>query len=89
MKPLHVSLVILLIILQYQLWFGAGGLIESFRLQRSIASLQAKNGNLQNRNNILINAIGSLKHSRNAIETQARDDLGMIKKDEVFYQVVK
>jgi len=54
-----------------------------------ISSLQAKNDEIVRRNVYLTNEITALKKGGAAIENRARNDLGMVKKGEIFYQVVR
>ena len=88
MKPLIILLVILLIVLQYKLWFSSGGFVETRHLKQQIAAEQAKNDKLAKQNAILMADVKALKSNKDAIATRARNDLGMIKKGDTFYQVV-
>jgi cell division protein FtsB len=88
-KTILIILAIILIFLQYRLWFGNDGLSKVFRLRRALNDLQVENEELVKHNNYLINEIIALKKGGAAIENRARSDLGMIKNGEVFYQVVK
>lgn len=87
-KLLPILLVLLLLFLQYRLWFDAGGIIEMMHLKRKFASQTEKINQLKARNEDLLSQIQSLQENEDAIESRARHDLGMIKKDETFYQVV-
>jgi cell division protein FtsB len=88
-KALLVALVIVVAFMQYRLWFADGGFVDIFRLKKEIRALQAKNDEISKHNATLISEIDSLKKGGSAIENRARGDLGMVKKGEVFYQVVK
>jgi len=89
MKWLTVVLAILLLLLQYQLWFGNGGLLRSWQMEERLAQQKADNAKLEERNKALEAEVRDLKHGIEAIEERARADLGMVKKDETFYQVVE
>lgn len=89
MKRLVIILVILLGILQYRLWFASDGLVETIHLKRAIAAQNQKIDSLEKSNSDLKANIGSLKKSAASIENHARKDLGMVKKGEVFYQIVQ
>lgn len=89
MKPLIIALIVLFAVLQYRLWFASDGFNEVFHLKHAIAEQATKNQELQQRNLSLLNEITSLKKGGSAIENRARNELGMIKKDEVFYQITK
>ena len=89
MKALLIILAIVIAALQYRLWFADDGIIHAFHLQSDIHDQQAKNEDITKHNASLIEEIKSLKKGGGAIENRARNDLGMVKKGEVFYQVVK
>lgn len=88
MKTLIAVLLVLLAVLQYKLWFEGGSAKEVKQLQQKINTQTQENNLLQKRNDILTAEIKDLKEGQEAIEERARDDLGMIKKDEQYYQVV-
>lgn len=88
-KMLPILLLLLLIFLQYHLWFAQGGIIDMLRLKKQLA-LEAKiNDKLKKRNDKLIRQVQYLQESNATVESRARGELGMIKKGETFYQVVK
>ena len=89
MKSITVALVILFLVLQYQLWFASGGLISAWHTKSVIKKQKIIDAKYETRNKQLEANIDALKHGKNALEERARHDLGMIKKDETFYQVVK
>ncbi|WP_423063583.1 cell division protein FtsB [Candidiatus Paracoxiella cheracis] len=89
MKPIILILAALFILLQYELWFAAGGVVTAYRLHTNIVKQAQANKKLQERNAILMADIKDLKHGNDAVEERARNDLGMIKKGEVFYQIVQ
>jgi cell division protein FtsB len=89
MKPLIVVLLALFIVLQYHFWFAKDGVFQVFHLKQQLAEQQAKNDLLSKRNTQLETEIGSLKKGGGAIENRARSDLGMVKKGETFYQLVR
>lgn len=82
-------LVALLLLLQYRLWFEAGGIIDMIRLKTRWVGEQRINDKLKKRNDTLLLQVQHLRKNQDAIEMRARQELGMIKKGEVFYQVVK
>lgn len=82
-------LIVVFVILQYRLWFESGGLKDMFKLKQILAQQAQENDKLKKRNEELLLQIRSLKNSRDAVESRARNDLGMIKKDETFYQIVQ
>lgn len=86
---LPLILLILLVFLQYRLWFESGGILDLFRLKKQLAAEQVQNEIIKKRNQHLLLQIENLQKNQDAVEMRARQDLGMIKKDETFYQVVK
>lgn len=87
-KPMVAILLLLLIILQYKLWFEPGGVISLLHLHQQIATQQAENAKLQGRNQQLLAQVEKMQQGNPMIETRARHDLGMVKKGESYYQVV-
>jgi cell division protein FtsB len=88
MKYLAAGLLILLVLLQYRLWFGDGGMREVGQLRAQIETQRQENESLRERNRTLAAEVQDLKKGTIAIEERARTDLGMIGKSETFYQVV-
>lgn len=86
---LAMSLFLTTIYLQYQFWFGQGGYHEYYTLQQAIKQQQQENTRLETRNQALAAEVADLKQNLAAVEEQARMKLGMIKRDEVFYQIVE
>lgn len=78
-----------LALFQYRLWFQSDGLTDMIKLKRTLAQQAVENEKLIKRNDELLFQIQQLKHSKDAAESRARSELGMIKKDETFYQIVK
>ena len=81
-------LLALLLVLGVKLWTGEWGFREVVRLQAQIAEQQARNAKLKQRNDQLQADVDDLRNGKNAIEERARTELGLIKPDEIFYQVV-
>ena len=89
MKWLTGILLFLLLILQYTLWFGNGGLLRVWQISSMVAEQQEVNARLQERNQALEAEVIDLKEGIVAIEERARSDLGMIKQGETFFQVIE
>lgn len=89
MKALTLLFVALIALLQYPLWLGKGSWLRVWDLSRQIATQQEKNDLLKARNDTLDAEVRDLKSGRAAIEERARSELGMVKKDEVFFQVLE
>jgi cell division protein FtsB len=81
-------LLAMLVLLQYPLWFGNGGVFAVWRLHREIAVQQKENDQLKERNRTLEAQVNDLKQGLEVIEGRARSELGMVKKGEAFYQVI-
>lgn len=88
MKFLAAGLVIVLVLLQYRLWLGDGGMGEVHRLRAEIDVQRDQNRELKERNRTLAAEVQDLKKGTVAIEERARTDLGMVGRGETFYQVV-
>lgn len=82
-------LVFLLAMLQYRLWVGEGSLAEVHNLRQEIAIQKEKIEKLRERNLELRAEVENLKHGQEAIEERARSGLGMIRENEIFYQVIE
>jgi cell division protein FtsB len=89
MKALLAGLVIVLLILQWRLWAGEGGVSELRQLEEQLAAQQSENEALRLRNQMLENEVLDLKTGLEAIEERARSDLGMTREDEIFYRVIE
>jgi len=81
-------LVVLLVLLQYRLWVGDGSLAEVWSLYQQVEAQRAENQRLLERNQALEAEVKDLKQGLDAIEERAREELGMIKKGESFYQII-
>ena len=88
MKYLLAGFVVLVLLLQYRMWLGDGGMREGARLRGEISHQQEENTSLRERNRTLSAEVQDLKKGTTAIEERARTDLGMVGQGETFYQVV-
>ena len=89
MKNLLLLLVLLLVYLQYRLWFGDGSLQDVWELHQDVELQRHENVELRERNAALEAEVTDLQQGLDAIEEHAREDLGMVKQGETFYQVVE
>lgn len=80
---------ILLLLMQYKLWFGEGSIREGLELRRSTAAQELKNDQASQRNNVLGAKVAELKTGLESVEERARNELGMVKKDETFIQILE
>jgi len=81
-------LLLALAVLQYRIWASPGGMREVWRLEKAIEVQTSENERLQQRNKTLSAEVRDLKEGRIAIEERARTDLGMVKSNETFFQIV-
>jgi len=88
MKTLIFFLILVLIGLQYKLWFGDGSLSEVVQLSRELEIQKQKLQVLEERNRILEAQVLDLQNGLDAFEEKARNDLGMIKQGETFIQLI-
>jgi cell division protein FtsB len=88
LKALTLIFVILIALLQYPLWLGKGSWLRVWNVNQQIDEQKDKNAAFKQRNETLNAEVRDLKQGNAAIEERARTELGMIKQDEVFYQVI-
>ncbi|MCC7121009.1 MAG: cell division protein FtsB [Gammaproteobacteria bacterium] len=86
MRGLVAILALLLLLVQYSLWFGKGGVRDLAGLERQIAAQKAENAKLEARNGALMAEVMDLKQGLDAIEEIARSEMGMVREGEVFFQ---
>lgn len=88
MRVLLAILLLILILLQLKMWFGEGGFSDVRRLEQRVESQAQENQALAQRNRELHAEVEDLRQGLGAVEERARSELGLIKQDEEFYQVV-
>ncbi len=89
MKLLTVFLAVLILLIQYPLWLGKGSWLRVWEVDQQIRTQRETNRRLQARNSALDAEVRDLKVGLEAIEERARSELGMIKQDEIFFQVLE
>lgn len=89
MKALAIVFLLVFCALQGRLWHGAGSFAEWHALNDQIAVQQQENARLRERNALLQMDVNDLKTGLDGIEERARHELGLVKKGEVFYRIVK
>ena len=89
MRLLNASLLAILLILQYPLWFAEGSWRTVLTLRKELALQQAENHRLEDRNKRLLAEVQDLRAGTAAVEERARMELGMVREGEVFVQYVK
>ena len=88
MRLIAIALFALLILIQYPLWLGKGGWLRVWELDKQVNAEHIKNNELKARNAKLDSEVQDLKNGTAAVEERARFELGMIKKDEIFVQIL-
>jgi cell division protein FtsB len=88
LRPVTLILVALILLLQYPLWLGKGSWHKVWELDRQVESQQQVNQQLQMRNAAIDADVRDLKSGTEAIEERARNELGMVKREEIFFQFV-
>lgn len=88
MRLIALALATLLLLIQYPLWLGKGGWLRVWDLDKQVEQAQVKNDALKERNSKLDSEVQDLKTGTGAVEERARFELGMIKKDEIFVQIL-
>jgi len=87
MKTLGLILFVLIVLLQYSLWQGKGSWNRVWEIDQKVALQSEVNQKNKIRNGALEAEVQDLKKGLVAIEERARNELGMIKQDEIFFQV--
>jgi cell division protein FtsB len=87
MRWLAIVFLLLIAGLQYPMWLGKGGWLQVRETDRQLALQRDANAKLKTRNDALDADVRDLKTGSEAIEERARSELGMIRSDEVFFQV--
>jgi cell division protein FtsB len=89
MKPVMLLLTLLLVLLQYRFWFSHDGLPAMLHIHRAVELQQQENAKLEARNQVLAAEVQDLKSGLEALEERARNELGMIKSNETFFQIIE
>ncbi|MGQ0651520.1 MAG: cell division protein FtsB [Betaproteobacteria bacterium] len=87
MRFVAFALAALIILIQAPLWLGKGGWLRAWQVENDLARQRAKNAQLEQRNAALAAEVRDLKQGTEAVEERARYELGMIRHDEVFFQI--
>ena len=88
MKLLTLALVTLIALLQYPLWLGKGSWLRVWDVDQQLRAQRETNLKLQSRNAALDAEVRDLKQGFDAIEERARSELGMVRQDEIFFQLL-
>jgi cell division protein FtsB len=88
LRPVTLILLAIILLLQYPLWLGKGSWLKVWDVDRQVEAQKKINEQTQQRNAVLDAEVRDLKKGTDAIEERARNELGMVKRDEVFFQIV-
>jgi cell division protein FtsB len=88
MRLLTLIIALLLVLIQYPLWLGKGGWLRTWELERQLDAQRHTNDELRTRNVALDAEVRDLKSGTDAIEERARYELGMLRQNEAFVQIV-
>ena len=89
MRLLSIVLATLIVLIQYPLWLGKGGWLHVWQVDRQVKAQKDANAQMRERNDALDAEVRDLKQGYSAIEERARYDLGMIRQDEIFFEIVE
>ncbi len=84
-----ILLVVLLLVLQAQLWLGRGSLPHVAELEQQLQAQKSANLEARKTNEQLGAEVNDLKEGLNMVEERARHELGMVKPNEIFVQIAK
>ena len=87
-RYLNYGLLALFLLMQFALWAGDKNVFDLYHLNNSIDQTTAEVSQLTQRNDRFLAEVLDLKNGGQAVETLARQELGFIKQDETFYQVI-
>lgn len=87
-RALSIILITLFVLLQYKLWIAGDGISQTLSLRKSIADQIEKNNRLSKHNLALAHQIHALQNGQDSIENLAREELGMVKSNEQYYQFI-
>ena len=89
MRLILICLTVLLLLIQYPLWLGKGGWLRVWNLSRDLDTALVKEQELKARNSKLASEVQDLKEGTGAVEERARYELGLVKENEIFVQVLQ
>ena len=89
MKILAGILGALIVAIQLPLWLGKGGWLRVWELDQQVAAQRQQNARLEARNAAIAAEVRDLKQGLEAVEVRARYELGLLRPDEVFFQIIE
>jgi cell division protein FtsB len=88
-RVVAVLLTLLIGALQYSLWLGKGGWLRVWEMESKVQAERRLNDGFAARNAALEAEVRDLKEGFGAIEERARNEMGMIRNDEVFFHILQ
>ncbi|MGR8978976.1 MAG: cell division protein FtsB [Gammaproteobacteria bacterium] len=89
MKYIIAVIIVLIMHLQYRLWLGDGSIAEIKAYKQELEDMKKQAEEKRQRNAALYAEVLDLRKGQEAIEERARNELGMIKENETFFQVLE
>lgn len=89
MRWLFPVLVLLLLVMAYRLLFAQGSVAEQRRLHHQVEEQTRINVQLRDRNAVLEREVLELQTGNKGVEQRAREELGLVREGETFYQIVE
>lgn len=86
MRALIAILLVLIVTVQVRIWIGKDSLVDVWQLEQAVATQREENRRLLLRNQQLAAEVRDLKTGLAAVEARAREELGMVRKDETLYR---
>ena len=89
MKIFLSFVILLIVLLQYRLWFANGGIEQIQHDQLLLVDLKKQVEEKRERNAALYAEVEDLRKGQESLEERARKELGMIRDGETFFQVLE
>ncbi|MGI4777594.1 MAG: cell division protein FtsB [Janthinobacterium lividum] len=89
LRIVPVVLAVVLLVLQMQLWTGRGSVRDVSQLETKLVRQKEANARMTLANDRLASEVNDLKEGLEMVEERARQELGMVKPDEVFVQITR
>ncbi len=89
MKWMVAILLVILISLQYRIWFGQTSFQKIQQQEEKVSKIKQENLELLQRNQKLLAEIKGLRKGEDSVEEMARFQLGLIKEGETFFRIIK
>lgn len=89
MRYFLLTLIALIALVQWVLWFGNDGIIDLWESRQNLYASRMENSELERRNNELKAEVVDLQTGLQAVEERARSELGLVKQDETFIQIIE